>query len=237
MSSPYRHTYYEVSLQRQGSPPRPISRDEWLEAVSTDGDLTTEELTGADRKALSGVEAWKVKSHPEGTPIYFDGSRAFIREDDARTIEKLVALAERLEATVEGEDGTVFFDVGGATPNESDKASEELAGRVARSRQVRLPLHDERIRKRQAGVVLVLGLLAPLYAGWMVMRGTNPGKLYLWSLASLALSAWAGVRMSLLRYFLEWNGGRTVTVHLRDTRSTEDRIAAKKFAHSQLNPL
>ena len=230
----YQHTFYEVSLRRPDRA-NPLSKQDWLEIVQEDEDIVCGNTEDHPR-AIPDCELWVLKSHPEGTPIYFEDGAIFIREDDSTTIEKLVALAERLDAEVVGEDGTVYFDIGASTPGSKNQKKSPVDNRFSPKAKIVI-LDEERIRRRQAGLGLIFSLAFPLYTAWIWHSGENPGSLYLWALGSIALGVLCAMVFFKAKYYLEFFPDAESNAYVPNTKNTDDACLCKKISRGQLDPL
>ncbi len=230
-----KHTFYEVLLKRHTSQPA-IEREEWLAVVNKDADLV--EGTGDQSKISAQQEKiWRLSSHPEGTPIYFDKGTVFIREDDSVTIEKLVDLAKVLQASVVGEDGTIFFDMASEGIHTATSPGGSEFERRFTPALKRVILDDERIRRRQAAIGFLCSLVLPIYTAWVYSTGQNPGIFYFWTFLSLILTALTAAALWRPKYVLEFRDGGDCVAYLANTKSTDDDRVTKRFSRSELDPI
>ncbi len=235
-----RRTLYEVYLfreipgatldVRERSGYEPIERDEWLAAVEKDSDLFATDRDEIHGKEVRG-ELWKMHSHPKGTPIFFEDGLVFIREDDSATIEKLVALAESLGAKVLGENDEEFFDSG-----PDAEAEDSPAAGAGHLRKTKVLLDDEYVRRRQALLGLLIGMLFPIYIAFLLLRGENPAELYLLLLPGMGIIFLAGRALIQPKYYLLLEGD-SIRVRLANTKSTSEDVTEKSLARRDIDPL
>lgn len=198
----------------------PISHEEWLDFVASDDDLVA--IDGQD-------DQWQLRSHPEGEPLRFENGAIRIDKDDSTTIEHMVAMAQRLGAFVIDENGQLYEELPG-----------EIEGPVAAGssspHRVRVDTEEERLRKRQALVVIAVGfLVAAGLVAWIVLGEAAPGH-YLGALAAFGLAAYATARYFTTVFFLERSGSETVVAR-RSTRSTADVTSRVVLDPGQLSTL
>ena len=87
-----------------------ITPDEWLTLIDADPELSR--TTDTDDDALAG--AWKGE-----TTFWFSDGEVRCKNPDRPTICKMVAIAQRLRATVQGDDGEVYREDGSSFDPES----------------------------------------------------------------------------------------------------------------------
>lgn len=197
----------------------PIEEHEWLACVEADPDLAVSTEPDETLPGRADERQWKYQSYPEGTPLFYGDGTVHIVQDDSATIEKMAALATRLQARVITETGEVLGEPEGATETDSPAVTSAPGN-------VRVLTEEERLRRRQCLLALVLCLLVP---GWWVYATSTgnapPPVAMLAALGSLAVAAWAGASYFRSRYFLLWEAaaGRFLVARA-STKSTEDRV-------------
>ncbi len=79
----------------------PITRDEWLAVASADPDLFPMPENG------NSFFAFGDREDPRSWFDWFEGD-VFTKNPDRETLQKMLELAERLQARVQGDDGEVY---------------------------------------------------------------------------------------------------------------------------------
>ena len=200
----------------------PLDPAEWRALADSDADL----VPGDEE------DTWHVRSSPEGPAVRWEDGHLILREDDEATIRKLVELSRRLGAIVVGEDGTEYFDTGLEDADAAPEASARPTGPP-----LRVPLDDELVRRRQAGLALIVGLGLPTVVGVLIALGRTPGPWVLAGLAGIAIAGMAVRALLIPRYVLEGGDGSTFVARIPETRSTSSDIAEKRIPRTELEPL
>ncbi len=94
-------TRAEFWAQNEG---KEISNDEWLRLVEQDPELDIDAQNGPH------FAAWRKASDKDGWSKWFDWSEGnvYTKNPDKAVLEKLLQLAERLDAKVQGDDGELY---------------------------------------------------------------------------------------------------------------------------------
>ncbi|EDY18570.1 hypothetical protein CfE428DRAFT_3955 [Chthoniobacter flavus Ellin428] len=79
-----------------------ISSDEWLNYVSSDPELTLDPQNGSHFARWSGCS-----EHPEPWLDWFQGT-IFSKNPDSAIINKMLSIAQQLDAQVRGDDGEIY---------------------------------------------------------------------------------------------------------------------------------
>lgn len=107
---------YDVHIHRADdwtqSEQRAIGADEWLAAVDGDQELRLDPNNGPYFAVWSGL-----CRHPDRTWFDWSEGRVFTKNPDRATLTKMLHLAERLGAKVQGDDGE-FYETADDLPAE-----------------------------------------------------------------------------------------------------------------------
>lgn len=93
---------------------RPVSAREWWACVAADDEFEKAEAAEAQthegplRYEGEGLAVWR--RHPSGAPVWFEyaGGQVVIKNPDEPTVAKALAVARRLDAWVQGDDGETY---------------------------------------------------------------------------------------------------------------------------------
>jgi hypothetical protein len=88
----------------------PITVAEWCTLVKQDDDLT---ITGMQGEYFA---VWNGESEFEEPWLDWHAGRIFTKNPDEPLIEKMIAIAERLNARVQGDDGEIYLPGGQIAP-------------------------------------------------------------------------------------------------------------------------
>lgn len=198
----------------------PIDDTAWRTLADSDGDL----------EPGDEPDSWRLRSLPDGPPIRWSDGRLSILEDDATTIAKLVEIAGKLDAIVLGEDGTEYFDTGLA-----DAASGPAASRAGVTTRIRLD--EEHVRRRQAGLALVVGLGLATAVGLAIALGRHPGPWVLAGFAGLVVAGLAIRALTVPKFVLEARTDGTLVARIPNTRSSSADVAEKRVPRGELDPV
>lgn len=204
-----------------GTEEHPIDRQEWLDYVAGDDDLV----------AMEGPEErWKLLSHPEGEPLYYENGAISIRKDDSVTIERMLGIAEELDACVINENGELFEELPGETEGASAPSRTVAAGTV------RIDTEEERLRKRQCVAVLVIGMAVLAAVVGFRVKGEAGSLHFQAGLVALAVWVWALVRYFKTVFVLE-KSATGVVVYRRSTKSTKNAVHRLELEDGALSEL
>jgi hypothetical protein len=237
-----RYTFHEFGVVREerlepATPGGPITLEEWLQLVARDDDLVVNPSPRYANGAVDDQAAWRLRSHEDGTPIFFADGRVFIREDDALTLAKLQQIAEELGGVVVGEDGQEYIERGGTAAAADGARSTKRLDQAGLRAVGRFSLDEERVRRRQIGLMIAVGCLVPLYTAWLLWRGENPGVLLLLGAGSLGLVIYGMIRVRVPRYFVAVGADGRAVVQFQNEASTSDELVEKELTQSQLDPI
>jgi len=184
----------------------PISSREWDEVVAADPDLEPQ-----------GDGTFRIRSHPEGEPLHYEGGWVAIRKDDSVAIAKMVELAGRLKAFVIDENGRVFDAVEGEAPADSTPATPPPGSVVVAT-------EEERLVRRQ--MLLLSGILVAFAALTVLVfpPGDRPGAGPAAAVVGMGFALWAVFRTLRPRYYLQLDPQGRMSAIRRSTRSTRDTL-------------
>ena len=210
----------------------PIEEHEWLACVEAEPDLAVRAEPDETLPGRADERQWMFKAYPEGTPIFYGDGTVYIVQDDPTTVEKMAALATRLQARIITEAGEVLAEPDGATELDAP-ASEAAPG------SVRVRTEEERLRRRQSLLALVLCMVLPGWWLYATLGGQMPPPAAtLAALGFLAVAIWAAVSFFRSRYFLGWDAEAGHYVVARaSTKSTDDRLTTMALDRTALNAL
>jgi hypothetical protein len=104
---------------------REITPDEWLAVVAADPELDLDERNGPY------FAVWRGGPEPGAGWLDWSGGRVYAKNPDPALVTKMVALADALHATVQGDDGEIY---GGETGDRTVAGAPPPRGIVARVR-------------------------------------------------------------------------------------------------------
>ena len=153
---------YDVHLHRADSWTQsaavPISRDEWHRVVASDQELRPE------RDSPDTVLWTGPCRYPDGTWFFWQEGRVFTKNPDRAILAKLLQLAQRLGARVEGDDGT-FYSRPYDLPEET---AGDLSPPVETSADL-TPEQAQRLREANESPGDVWGILSYIAVGFFVL--------------------------------------------------------------------
>lgn len=82
-----------------------ITSDEWLSVVESDRELTLNTINGPF------FTDWSVESRYESPWFDWSEGNIFTKNPDKKIIEKMLQLADRLNAQVQGDDGEIYRNI------------------------------------------------------------------------------------------------------------------------------
>lgn len=150
---------YDVHVTRRNNwidkDGKPITEQEWIKYIKSDPEMELRTEKRSDGVHGKAVGIWLRGNEGEGMPVYWDkrGEVILYEPRDDVQIKKMFAIAEALNAKLQGDDGEVY---------NADGTDSETARREALRRKGKQYRRGKIISRRLAYILLFIGIIGAL---------------------------------------------------------------------------